>query len=76
MNENQRKCEDFGYGYALVQADFEFEEIMKKYVPDIGERKMDYTGLIIKIGEGEHREIWGTRDSIPYSLTAVYDRLK
>jgi hypothetical protein len=76
MNEKQRKCEDFDYDYTLVQTDYEFEAIMREFVPDIGERKTEYTGLIIKIGEGEHKEIWGTTDSLPYLLTTVYDRLK
>ena len=70
-----RSASEFGDDYTMVESDYNRDDILQFAGIPKSERE-DFTGLFVKLGDGEYKEIWGTRSSFPYSLNASYERLK
>ena len=71
----ERLSSEFGADYEMVQSDYDRDDILQFAGIPKSERE-DFTGLFVKVGDGDYKEIWGTRSSSPYSLNAYYERLK
>ena len=71
----ERPSSEFGADYEMVQSDYDRDDILQFVGIPKSERE-DFTGLFVKVGDGDYKEIWGTRSSSPYSVNAYYERLK
>lgn len=72
---SERSSSEFGDDYEMVQSDYDRNDILQSVGIPRNERE-DFTGVLVKVGDGDYKEIWGTRSSDPYSANASYERLK